>query len=196
MKKVSLDYLNLCLDYNPETGILTWKHRPENHFKTKRGFSVWNARYSNKAAGTLNPSDGYIEITIDYIRYPAHRLGYALFYDYFPENEIDHKDRVRHHNWISNLREVSHQCNMRNAGMLKNNTSGVKGVHFDKLHKKYRSYITIDGKRINLGRSDDFDSVVLSRWKAEKFYKFPNCNTSSSAYNYLKQNNLIPTEAA
>lgn len=192
--KVNIDYLNKCLDYDSSTGCLSWKKRPENHFKDKNTFKMWNTKFSNKTAGSLDQRNGYISVRIDNRAYLAHRIGWALYYGYFPENILDHKDRIRHHNWILNLREVSGQCNARNAGVMSNNKSGVKGVYRCKKTEKWRAEITIDRKTLSLGYHEKISDAVLKRWEAEKLYKFPNCDTSSSAYNYLLHNNLTATE--
>lgn len=44
----------------------------------------------------------------------AHRLAWLYVHGEWPQREIDHKDNVRHHNWIGNLRDVSHSVNMQN----------------------------------------------------------------------------------
>lgn len=193
--KLAYEYLQQRLDYNPETGIFTWMYRSSNEFKSgyrtsEANCEAWNKRYGNTTAGSLN-TNGYIRIVIDYEMHSAHRLAWFYVYGYLPENQIDHKDRVRHHNWIANLREASQQCQSRNAGMLSNNTSGVKGVYFCKKSKKWYAKIAINQKSIGLGVSKNFDEAVLSRWEAEVKYKFPNCCTSSSSYNYLKDKKLI-----
>ena len=189
MIKVEINHLKECLDYNYKTGGLFWKHRPEHHFKNNLVFKAWNTRYANKKAGCTG-ANGYVYISVDKKRYLAHRLGYALYHGYFPENDIDHKDRIRTHNWITNLREASDQCNLRNAGMSKNNTSGVKGVNFDKPTKKWRAKIMIFHKTISIGRFKLFSDAVKASWGAEVKYKFPNCCADSSSYNYLKQHNV------
>lgn len=54
---------------------------------------------------------------------------------------------------------------------LKNNTSGVKGVSFNKQIKKYQVYITINRKRINLGVHKTLEEAKLVRLEAEGKYK-------------------------
>lgn len=74
----------------------------------------------------------------------AHRLAWLYIHGYFPEYGIDHKDRVTYHNWIDNLREATQQCNMRNTANSKNNTSGIKGVSFNKKRNKWSAYIMVN----------------------------------------------------
>lgn len=189
--KIEPSYLNECLDYNPDTGSLIWKHRPERHFKIKRIYKAWNKRHEGKEAGGINKENGYIYLAINSIKCKAHRLAFCIYHGYMPENEIDHIDRVRHHNWIINLREVTRQCNSRNQGVRSDNKSGIKGVSFCKATEKWGAFIMVNQKSINLGSSKKFDEAAIKRWEAEVKYKFPNCNTSSSAYIYLKKRGLI-----
>jgi hypothetical protein len=107
-------------------------------------------------------------------------------YGYWPENVIDHKDRVRHHNWIKNLREVSNQCNQRNRGNSKNNTSGVKGVSFDNVTNKWRPYIKINNKLFRLGSYKEFDNAVCARLAAEQCLGWSGCDSNSPAFQYVK----------
>lgn len=108
---------------------------------------------------------------------------------YYPENDIDHKDTVRYHNWIKNLREASKQCNSRNRKLSVANKSSVTGVHRVARDNKWRADITVNRKTIYLGLYKHMYDAVVARWKAEVKYKFPNCNTTSSAYQYLQTHN-------
>jgi len=86
---------------------------------------------SNQIAGTIvgnKRPDGYLQVTVDRKHYLIHRLAWLYVHGYFPENDIDHKDLIRDHNWIENLRESSRACNIINTGNRCTNTSGVKGV--------------------------------------------------------------------
>lgn len=188
MRELTQQYLKEAIDYNFETGIFIWKERHHSHFKNKKIAKSWNSRFAGTVAGSVD-RDGYIKIKVNYCRYFAHRLAYLYVYGYMPENQIDHKDRVRHHNWIENLREATQQCQNRNKNIGKNNKSGVVGVRLAK--GKWRATIGVDKKYISLGSFKFFKNAVFARWEAEKKYKFPNCCTSSSAYSYLKEKGMI-----
>ena len=56
-----------------------------------------------------------------------------------PENKkfVDHIDRNKQNNNITNLRWVTFSENQRNSNKYKNNTSGISGVHFDKRNQKW-----------------------------------------------------------
>jgi hypothetical protein len=146
-------------------------------------------------AGWINPN-GYVMIGINSKTYRAHRLAYLYMKGFFPKNiDIDHIDRNKLNNSWHNLRLVSRQCNSRNAHISSKNTSGVTGVCYNNKYKKWLSHIKISGKLLNIGLYSNFYDAVKGRWDAEVKYNFPNCNTTSSAYLYLQQNNapaLVP----
>lgn len=164
--------------YNEHSGILT--NLVDRASNSKKGSEV----------GCLS-SDGYVYATVDGKQYLLHRLIWFYVYGYFPENEIDHINRKKSDNRIKNLREASRQCNTRNSGMLSTNNSGVKGVSWDKVNNKWMSCISIGNKTINLGRFVEKSGAAKARWEAEKKYGFPSCNTTSTAYTYLKERCLI-----
>jgi len=174
--------LKELLHYNPETGIFTWV---KGRVKSRGG----NAK-KGKVAGTAH-SAGYIQIAIDKKLYLAHRLAFLYVDGYIPENNVDHINRIRDDNRWCNLREVSQSCNLRNASIRIANTSGVTGVSWDKEKNKWRAAIRASGSNKYLGYFESFDDAVRARWEAEIKYGYPNCNSSSSAYEYLREHNLI-----
>lgn len=167
---LTYDTLQKQLSYNQFTGFFKWR-------VTKYGVTI------GSIAGGFT-SDGYISITIDNMPYQAHRLAWFYVHGYMPENMIDHKDRIRHHNWILNLREATNQCNQRNTGNRKNNTSGVKGVA--KAGDKWVSQIAINSKNKYLGIYKEFDEAVCARLMGEQCLDWEGCDSHSPAYLYVQ----------
>lgn len=85
-------------------------------------------------------------------------------------DEIDHKNGVRHDCRKSNLRYCTRTQNTWNSTIPKNNTSGVKGVSFYKSRNKWVAYITIHKKHKNLGYYTNYYDAVKARLDAEKKY--------------------------
>lgn len=56
-----------------------------------------------------------------------------------PENksQVDHIDRVRTNNHVSNLRWATRSENNQNTGMQKNNKLGIKNISWNKYRKRY-----------------------------------------------------------
>ncbi len=164
------------LDYSPFTGIFTQKINKRG--KTKPGDIM----------GTKD-KDGYIIISILGKKHKAHRLAWFYYYGYWPENDLDHfPDRTKDHNWISNLREASKQCNAQNTGNPIHNTSGVKGVCWSNYKNKWIGRMFIKGKNKTLGSYDDFDEAVCARLAGEQCLNWSECDNNSPAYQYVKEN--------
>lgn len=130
--------LKELLDYDPETGVFTWKVYRGGRIK------------KGENAGWFN-DEKYKHIKIDGKQYKAHRLAWLYVYGQLPVKDIDHINRDRADNRIRNLREVSNQQNSWNQRVGKNNTSGYTGVTWYKRINKWGAYIKVNYKRIHLG---------------------------------------------
>jgi hypothetical protein len=108
-------------------------------------------------AGFVN-NKGYIYINIDKKCIAAHRLIWVMQHGAFPEL-IDHIDGDRQNNRIENLRSADRFGNAQNKRMHKNNTSGIKGVFWEKNANKWRAQITYNKKQKHLGLFDSADDA-------------------------------------
>ncbi len=64
---------------------------------------------------------------------------------------VDHINGDRTDNRRCNLRLCTNKENVRNARVASHNTTGYKGVSYNKRRKKYESRITVDGRQLFLG---------------------------------------------
>jgi hypothetical protein len=160
-------YLHSVIDYNPDTGIFTWKRREEFHQRIK----TWNTRFAGKTTGNIR-ENGYVVVTINCIGYLAHRLAWFYVYGVWPPEHIDHKDTVKNNNKIDNLREATPSQNKQNRGAQKNNTSGYKGVfvYIKGNHVRYLANIKVNGEMIRLGGYLTAEKAYAAYCKAEKRY--------------------------
>jgi len=83
---------------------------------------------------------------------------------------VDHINRDRLDNRRENLRYVTHSQNRFNASKNPSNKSGVKGVYWSKERQKWCVQITVNWKKMHLGRFDNFDDAVKARKEAEERY--------------------------
>ena len=115
---------------------------------------------------------GYGRITLLGKRYKSHRVAWAMHHGDWPPDQIDHINGVKSDNRIENLRSVSQAENSKNSKIPANNMSGVIGIHWDKVNFRWVARIRVNGKKIDLCRTKDFDEAVAARKKAEAEYGF------------------------
>lgn len=132
-KLPDLEYLNSILEYRD--GLLI--------HKVNRG----KARSGNVAGNKCN---SYYELRIDSVNYYAHRLIFFIHHGWCPEY-IDHINGNKSDNRIENLRPATIQQNGQNMSISKRNTSGFKGVTYDKRYNHWQARIRYCGKRRTLG---------------------------------------------
>ena len=70
----------------------------------------------------------------------------------------------------SNLRPATQTEQNQNKGMYTNNSSGVKGVGWSKLHHKWKAYIGVNHKTLHLGLFADKNDAIRARLYAEQKY--------------------------
>ena len=130
--------LKELLDYNPDTGVFTWKKTVSN--RTVVGSVAGNQDYNL-----------YRRLTINGQRYMEHRLAYLYMTGNFPKNEMDHINHIPDDNRWANLRDATASQNCGNMRKYKTNTSGYKGVYKQKRTDKWYSQIKHNKKMIYIG---------------------------------------------
>ena len=95
--------LTKLLDYDTESGVLSWKS------------CVRNGRSGNKAGHIHDKNNGYRKVKHKNSRYACHILAWMIVYGKTPDNEIDHIDGNPDNNAVLNLRDVTASTNQRNS---------------------------------------------------------------------------------
>ena len=103
----------------------------------------------------------------------------------FPENQVDHINRIKEDNRLCNLREVSAACNLQNTNLSMRNSTGVKGVSPDKSGL-FRVFIMFKGYQSCVVSCKDFVEAVAHRLAAEQCFGLNGCDSQSSAYLYMQ----------
>lgn len=163
------EYLHQCFAYNGETGGLTWKTRPREHFRTELGWRIFNGRFSGSPAMAL-AGRFYLRVRISIIgsrsnRYLIHRIVWMMIYGEHPDREIDHINGDGRDNRVENLRLATHSQNMGNS---RDRRPGRRGSTFDKAYGKWAAQITVNRKMINLGRFDTEEAAHAAYCEAAK----------------------------
>lgn len=164
--RISKDWLTQAklkefLHYDLNTGAFTW-------------VKSFRKGWVGKAAGTKK-EDAYIHIQFGGRMYLAHRLAWLYVYGELPD-ELDHKDEVKHHNWIENLREADHSRNLMNVKTKSNNTSGVKSVFWHAGKSQWYGLIVSNKVRYRLGYFDNIEDAAkaVRAKRAELHAEFAN----------------------
>lgn len=148
--------LKHLLSYNPATGEFTWNKCPD---KPK----AWNTRWAGKKAGYRGPkSHGYVQICVDGKLYLAHRLAWLYSNGEHPPAHVDHIDGDPSNNALANLRPASCSENLSNMKLKINNTSGEKGVAWDKSKKRWKAHVKKDYRLVYQKSFTTFEEAVVA----------------------------------
>ncbi|MDY6957868.1 MAG: HNH endonuclease [Halobacteriota archaeon] len=173
--KLTHERLRKVFAYDKTKGLFYYK------IKTNRSVKI------GQAAGWVNEHNGYRYVSIDGEVFLYARLVWFYVYGHFPENDIDHINRIRHDNRIKNLRKVNRRSNLKNSKVPITNSSGVKGVGWFKKSKKWRASIMVNQKDHHLGLYKNFHNAVCARLAAEQCLGWDKYDSKSSAFSYVEK---------
>ncbi|MDI9768186.1 HNH endonuclease [Pantoea dispersa] len=162
ISEINKEYLRKFFIYQPANGLLRWR--------------VSRSRQSKRldVAGKINFA-GYREVMVEGRSILAHRIAFFWVHGFWPE-QVDHKNRCRSDNSISNLRPASQSQNQQNQRLRSTNTSGIKGVCWDKRKGLWYSRVGVNGKVISLGYYEDKFSAACAVFSARNNYHGVYCN--------------------
>lgn len=155
-------YLRRFFIYQPSTGLLRWR--------------VSRSRQSKRleVAGKVNFA-GYREVTLRGKGLLVHRLAFFWVNGYWPD-QVDHKNLCKVDNSAKNLRGVTQSQNQQNQKLRSTNSSGIKGVCWDKRKEAWYARIGINGSVVSLGYHPDKFSAACAAFSARNMYHGDYCN--------------------
>ena len=166
---LTAERLRELLDYDPETGIFTWRERSLSMFASERDCRAWNTRFAAKSAGYKGKR--YTCITLDGRPWLAHRLAWLYVNGNWP-TEIDHINRDKHDNCLKNLRVATHAENKRNcAKCVGEKTSRFKNVSFKKQCGKWAVKVEAQGRKYRKYFDDEIEAANWAAKMREKLHK-------------------------
>ena len=138
------DEVRAALDYDPATGVFTWRQRPERS-------PAWNTRYAGTPAGyrARQRNTSYLQINLNGRKLFAHRLAFLWMTGAAPV-EVDHRDMDGLNNRWANLRSCTRSQNKMNRGWQRNAKIKLKGVSFTHTGR-CRARIKLQGVERHLG---------------------------------------------
>jgi len=161
LQDISLAVVRALLDYDKETGILSWRNPSGRYGRIPAG----------TPAGTLN-KEGYRYVVVEGRHYRASRLIWFHVTGVWPPSQVDHIDRNPSNDKWSNLRLATGSQNKANNRKYqsKNSAGMPKGVQLMQGRRsvRYRAIATKDGKRIHLGYFDTPETAHAAYRKASE----------------------------
>jgi HNH endonuclease len=161
---IPIPFLRECFIYDPVTGVLRWRARPESHFPSAAIHKMWNAQHAGKETG-CQTSRGALIVGLKYEgiahQFFVHRIALAMLNDRWPPYEVDHRHHDPANNRFAELREATPSQNQQNR-------KGVRGTH-QISNGRWRSVIYAP-KKIHLGYFDTEAEAHAAYLEAKRKY--------------------------
>ena len=172
-----IDRLRNRVSYEPATGFLFWKARPESEFSNVGRNSAqtrcqqWNTWCAGKRAFSTMGAQGYLFGSFDGYPYLAHRVAFAIQSGRWPAM-IDHLNGDRIDNRWGNIAETDFIENAKNTASRKSSKTGRAGVIVYGSRFIAQINITGENRRRHLGIFDTFEDACSARELAERQFGF------------------------
>lgn len=142
-----------ALDYDPETGLFTWRER------------VAICVQVGSVAGSRDGS--YWRIKLDGKSHRAHILAWFWVTGEWPTHHIDHIDGDTLNNRFANLRDEPRNVNMQNiVAPNRNNQAGVRGVR-RRPSGNWETRLTAGGRTKFIGTYPTPEEASAAYWAAK-----------------------------
>lgn len=141
---ITQEALRAFFDYDQLSGVLTYK------------IGKGARRVAGARAGSVS-KDGYRLVKFDGVTIMACHIIWCWMTGKWPENEVDHKNLVRHDDRWENLREASRAQNCSNR-RKKVSAYGYRGVRKNK--NRFMARIGVEGKYLYLGTYDTAEEAA------------------------------------
>lgn len=155
--KVTQEMLLSHLNY--DGGKIYWR---------ARGYGKFDKQFAGKEAGCTT-KHGYKLMSYNGGNILVHVAIWIMLKGDVPENmEIDHINNNPLDNRIENLRLATRNQNCHNTRMRSDNTSGIKGVVWNKDNNNWRARIYINNNKIEIGSFNTIDEARIAINSARK----------------------------
>ena len=129
-------------DYDPLTGLFTWK----------RSIAKGSV---GRVAGSVCKIHGHRHLSFHGCKFKAHRVAWLVMHGCWPDHEIDHINGNPDDNRIANLRDVTQRTNTENIQRAKksNKSTRLLGA-YPHASGRFTAKIMVNRKGIHLGQFD------------------------------------------
>lgn len=148
----SIEELKKVFSYNPETGNLTRLISTRTDFLGEKFGNSLRISYKNYS-------------------FMKTQLIWALYYGYWSDKLIDHRDGDNRNNKIANLREATYRQNQFNKIGFGKYPKGVVFKKDTKRSKPWAARIRINGRKIPLGSFATMEEAAECYKKAAEKYQ-------------------------
>lgn len=187
--------MKVCSVLNCELPILSKNLCSKHYYRQKRGQSLTSRTRFDRRPAIVKGSNVMLELAngkgftiIDKEFKHLEKHNWCLAHDGYPVSSIDgiivklhhmivgkpkngkvvdHINRNKLDNRVTNLRHTTQKVNTNNSGMFNTNTSGHKGVCLDKKRGKWYAQSSFDGKHQFGGYHDTIEEAIDARKKLE-----------------------------
>lgn len=142
--------LRELLEYDPATGAFRWRKGGTGRY------------YAGRIAGATSVQ-GYRVINFDGEKLRAARLAWLYMTGKWPDEHVDHINGDRGDDRWANLREATRAENLHNVGLRVHNTSGVRGVYWNKRQQQWHARVNFNGTLFHCGYFDSIEEAKAAR---------------------------------
>lgn len=166
------DYIRTGVGYNPVYSDFT---KEDIEYIQKKGvyYDFITGRFIDKFGKFLDSSidkQGYRKIFINKKLYKAHIVAFCFLGINTENYEVDHINNIREDNRWSNLRLATKENNMANSLIRKDNSSGVKGLNFNKYKNGWVGRVQYNKKRYEIFSKNKEDAIEKLNKLREKLH--------------------------
>lgn len=161
MKKRTIYDPNEIIEYKDYAEIVLYNKKCEE--VTRALIDLDDIDKASQYKWSLN-NKGYVRNTKNNL------LLHRLIMDCPKDMEVDHINHDPLDNRKSNLRICTHQQNLMNKSLQRNSTSGIVGISWSETFSKWKAYIMVNNKYINLGLFSTKEEAIKAREYAEIEY--------------------------
>ena len=140
-------------------------HRLHQLFCYDRGSGALSSARTKRVYGSTSQKSPYIYAVADGHTYLAHRIIWKMMTGQEPPR-VDHRDTNGRNNCWDNLREATVSQNAQNSRKPADNSSGVKGICWEKARGKWRATVGLDRGYKLVGRFSDLSDAAKAVAKA------------------------------